>query len=203
MRSKYLTEHDLQDFGFKSIGKNIQIDSTCVFVGEKNMEIGSNIRIDAYCILKGNICLKNNIHIGPHSVLSGSGGKIIIDSCSVMSNGAYLYTATDDFIGDHLASLPYIPEQYKKVRCGDIYMGKAVVLGSRTTVLPDVNIGDGATTSIGSIIRKNVPAGSVCIADGTNIKIIKTRNIEKLLMMQKDIEMSQNKNSNTQGVNNG
>lgn len=165
--------------GFSKVGSNVMVSRLCsLYISEG--EIGDNVRIDDFCILKGAIYLDSFVHLAPHTVLSGSGGRIVLGSCSGCSNGVCIYTSTDDYSGNNLGN-PTIPDNFKKVRNGDVCIGKAVILGSYTVVLPGVYIGDGVSTSAYTLVRKNIKAGSVCIANGLSIKVIKIRDVDLLV----------------------
>lgn len=177
--SCYFSTEELLEKGFTKVGMNVRVSRKCsLYISEG--EIGHKVRIDDFCILKGAIYLGSNVHLAPHTVLSGSGGKIIFDSCSGCSNGVCIYTATDDYLGNSLGN-PTIPEEFTKVRKGDVKIGKAVILGTYTVVLPGVEIGDGVSTSAYTLVRKSILSGSVCMADGLNIKVVKVRNVDLLL----------------------
>lgn len=177
--SSYYSTEELLLKGFTKVGKKVLVSRQCsLYISEG--EIGDNVRIDDYCILKGAIYLGSYVHLAPHTVLSGSGGRIIMGSCSGCSNGVCIYTSTDDYSGNNLGN-PTIPGEFKKVRNGDVYIGKAVILGTYTVVLPGVDIGDGVSTGAYTLVRKNVRAGSVCIADGSNIKVVKIRDVDLLV----------------------
>ena len=175
----YFSTNELLEKGFKKVGLDVRVSRLCsLYISEG--EIGNKVRIDDFCILKGEIYLGSNVHLAPHTVLSGSGGKIMFDSCSGCSNGVCIYTATDDYLGNNLGN-PTIPEEFTKVRKGAVKIGKAVILGTYTVVLPGVEIGDGVSTSAYTLVRKSIPSGSVCVADGLNIKVLKVRNVDNLI----------------------
>lgn len=185
----YFSREELLQKGFHKVGIDVRVSRQCsLYISEG--EIGNNVRIDDFCILKGSIYLSSNIHLAPHSILSGTGGKIIFDSCSGCSNGVCIYTATDDYLGNFLGN-PTIPEEFKKVRKGDVKIGKAVILGTYTVVLPGVEIGDGVSTSAYTLVRKSILPGSVCIADGLNVKVIKIRDVDLLIKKCNQVLYSQ------------
>ena len=43
LKSTYLTEVDLKDLGFKSIGKNVRISTDARIYGQENISIGNNV----------------------------------------------------------------------------------------------------------------------------------------------------------------
>ncbi|MBY3622225.1 acyltransferase [Acinetobacter sp. CUI P1] len=48
----------------------------------------------------------------------------------------------------------------KEYRLGEVVIGENVLIGANTTILPGVTIGDGAIVAAGSVVHKNVAAGS-------------------------------------------
>jgi acetyltransferase-like isoleucine patch superfamily enzyme len=61
----------------------------------------------------------------------------------------------------------YLIEEY---RLGDVIIGNEVMIGANTTILPGVVIGDGAIVSAGTLVHKDVPAGT--FVGGNPMKII-------------------------------
>jgi acetyltransferase-like isoleucine patch superfamily enzyme len=49
----------------------------------------------------------------------------------------------------------------REYRIGDVVIGSNVMIGANTTILPGVTIGDGAVVAAGSLVHKDVPAGSL------------------------------------------
>ncbi|WAA11956.1 acyltransferase [Fervidibacillus halotolerans] len=70
----------------------------------------------------------------------------------------------------------------KEYRLGDVVIGDEVMIGANTTILPGVTIGDGAIVSAGTLVHKDVPAGS--FVGGNPMKIIYTK--EQLDELRKD-----------------
>ncbi|MFD2625025.1 acyltransferase [Salibacterium salarium] len=49
----------------------------------------------------------------------------------------------------------------KEYRLGKVDIGDHVMIGANTTILPGVHIGDGAVVAAGSVVHKDVEAGSI------------------------------------------
>ncbi|MFC0525485.1 acyltransferase [Pontibacillus salicampi] len=60
----------------------------------------------------------------------------------------------------------------KEYRLGEVIIGDEVLIGANTTILPGVTIGDGAIVSAGTLVHKNVPAGS--FVGGNPMQVIYT-----------------------------
>ncbi|MDQ0254574.1 acetyltransferase-like isoleucine patch superfamily enzyme [Evansella vedderi] len=61
----------------------------------------------------------------------------------------------------------------KEYRLGEVHIGDNVMVGANTTILPGVMIGDGAIVSAGTLVHKDVPAGS--FVGGNPMRVIKTK----------------------------
>lgn len=64
----------------------------------------------------------------------------------------------------------YLIEEY---RIGEVVIGKNVLIGANTTILPGVEIGDGAIVSAATLVNRDIPAGA--FAGGNPVKIIFTK----------------------------
>lgn len=66
----------------------------------------------------------------------------------------------------------------KEYRIGQVIIGDEVLIGANTTILPGVIIGDGAAVSAGTLVHKDVPAGS--FVGGNPMKMIYTKEEREL-----------------------
>lgn len=64
----------------------------------------------------------------------------------------------------------YLIHEY---RLGDVKIGDEVMIGANSTILPGVSIGDQAIVSAGTLVHKDVPAGS--FVGGNPMRIIYTK----------------------------
>ncbi|MCD7035887.1 acyltransferase [Metabacillus sp. GX 13764] len=73
----------------------------------------------------------------------------------------------------------------KEYRLGNVLIGDEVLIGANTTILPGVVIGDGAVVSAGTLVHKDVPAGS--FVGGNPMRIIYTADeMEKRVLTEPD-----------------
>jgi acetyltransferase-like isoleucine patch superfamily enzyme len=61
----------------------------------------------------------------------------------------------------------------KEYRLGEVIIGDGVMIGANTTILPGVEIGDGAIVSAGTLVHRDVPEGS--FVGGNPMRIIYTK----------------------------
>lgn len=66
-------------------------------------------------------------------------------------------------VGDNAADLGY--------KTGEIHIGKGVMVGMESIIMPGVTIGDGAIIGAGSIVTKDIPAWT--IATGRPARVVK------------------------------
>lgn len=110
----------------------------------KNTFFGDYVRMDT--------SYANMIYIGDYTHITSG--------CRLLCHQRDL---TNYRIGDNAAELGY--------RIGEIHIGKGVMIGMESIIMPGVTIGDGAIIGAGSIVTKDIPAWT--IATGRPAKVVK------------------------------
>ncbi|MBL4753020.1 MAG: acyltransferase [Flavobacteriales bacterium] len=184
LKSTYLTEEDLKDYGFKSIGKNVRISSDARIYGQENISIGSNVRIDDFTILSavnGYINIGNYVFIARNSHLSGFLGIEMHDFSSMAAN-TVIYSASDDYGGDYLTAQA-IPQKYTAHIGGPVVIGKHVIIGSSCTIMGPCNIGEGCSIGAMTFVQNELLPWGIYI--GIPCKRFKERR-KGLLSLEKE-----------------
>lgn len=108
-----------------------------------------------------------NIHIG--------NGVFINSGCKFQDQGG-IYIGDGALIGHNtvLATLNHgmLPEERGDLIPRPIHIGKNVWIGSNSTILPGVTIGDNAVIGAGSIVTKDIPENMIAV--GNPAKIIRS-----------------------------
>ena len=193
LQSKYLTEHDLSDFGFKSLGKNVKISESARIYGPGNISIGNNVRIDDFTILaavNGWIEIGNFVFIARSCHLGGAKG-IIMDDFSSMAANTVIYSASDDYLGQYLTAQA-VPQKYTKAVGGTIIIGRHVIIGSTCTIIGKTTIGEGCSIGSLSLVIKDLNSWGVYV--GIPVKKIKDRK-KNLLELEKKLVAKKNNNT--------
>lgn len=181
----YYKTEELKNFGFLSIGYDVQIAKTCNIVGIENISIGNNVRIDAFTTIvsskKEKIIIGSNIHIGAYCYLSGNYGIEIYDFSNI-SQSVKLYTNSDDFSGNSLTG-SCIPDKYKKISFGKIILKKHVIIGSGSIVMPSVILEEGVAIGALSFVNKSLKEWRIYI--GCPVKLLKERS-KKIIELEND-----------------
>lgn len=182
MENSFYSENELKEFGFISVGTNVKLSKKASIYGASKIKIGNNVRIDDFCVLSGKIELGSNIHISVYSAIFAGDTGVILNDFSGMSSRCIIYAESDDYSGEHMTNAT-IDSKYLGIQKGAVELCRHVLLGSGTTVLPGVTIGEGTTVGCMSLVKHDLtPWG---IYAGIPCRLIKTRS-KKLLDLEKE-----------------
>ena len=154
-----LSREAIDALGFAAVGDNAQISDKASFYGLSRITLGDNVRIDDFCVLAagvGGILLGNYVHIAVGSSLIGA-GKITMSDFSGLSSRVSIYSSSDDYSGAFLTN-PTVPSEYTGVTHADVCLGKHVIVGSGSVILPGVTLEDGVAVGALSLVHKNCEA---------------------------------------------
>jgi len=109
-----------------------------------------------------------DVFIGDHVRVDYSHADLIfIDDHAHITGGCRLLCHQRNLLryrkGDDAAKLPY--------KLGEIHIGKGVMIGMETLIMPGVSIGDGAIIGAYSLVNTDIPAWT--IATGRPAKVVK------------------------------
>jgi dTDP-4-amino-4,6-dideoxy-D-glucose acyltransferase len=169
---------------FKDVGSNVLISAKASFYNPSNITIGDNTRIDDFCVLSagtGGITIGKNVHIAVFSSLIGK-GRIIIEDFVNISSRVSIYSSNDDYSGTYMTN-PTIDEKFTNVTHGNVHIGKHVIIGSGSILLPDVILEEGVCIGALSLVTKSCK--SFTVYAGVPAKKIKTRD-KNLLKLEKE-----------------
>lgn len=175
----FYESEQLRGMGFRAVGDNVKIAKNSTIIGLQNISLGNNIRIDANVVIaaaSGDLVIGNYIHIGAGSHLACVGG-IRFEDFSNTSQAVRIYSGTDDYYGEYLTN-PMVPEEFRGMSFAPVVIGKHVIVGSGTTILPGVTLGTGASVGAMSLVTRSLEPWS--INAGIPAKYIKARSKELL-----------------------
>ena len=186
--SGYWNDADLASAGFGSIGRNVRIAKNCTIVGMQNIQIGDNVHIDGPTVLSaggGHIRFGRNIHVGGMCFIAGAGG-VDLEDFSGLSQGVRIYAASDDYSG-HALTNPTVPREFLNVEMAPVRLGRHVIVGSGSVILPGCNIGEGSSVGATSLVTKSLaPWG---IYAGAPARFLKKRSQQLLAMEAQLIQL--------------
>lgn len=171
-----------------SVGDRVRIHRTVQFFQPKQIVIGSNVRIDCFSLLSAGsegIKIGNHVHIAASTHLFGSGGKITLEDFSNLSSRVSLFTASDDYKDGYLTN-PTVPDDFKKVLTGPIFVSKHAIVGCGSVVLPHVILHVGVAVGALSLVKHSIAPFQ--IAAGVPAKVIGER-ARKCLELEEKVRL--------------
>lgn len=178
--NSFLSQKEISEIGFTSIGKDVKISRLARFYGDDNISIGDNVRIDDFCILSGNINIGSNVHISAFCSLHGRTG-IEIGDFAGLSPRVTIFSETDDFSGEHLIG-PMVPIELRGVVSGKVIISNFVQVGAGSVVMPGVILDVGCAVAALSFVSNSFNPWQ--IVGGVPAKAIKERK-RKILELAK------------------
>ena len=155
----FLSRDVVEKMGFASVGVNVQISDRASLYNTANISLGNNVRIDDFCVLSagvGGILVGDHVHIAVYSSLIGAGKITLSDFCNISSRVS-IYSSNDDYSGATMTN-PTVPSQYTGVTHADVFLGKHVVVGSGSIILPGITLEEGVAVGALSLVTKNCEA---------------------------------------------
>lgn len=150
----YYTDVELRELGLHRCGERVYISRKASLYGVERISIGSDVRIDDFCVLSagaGGIVIGNHIHIAVYSSLIGR-GRIELQDFANISSRVSVYSSSDDYSGEYLTN-PTVPEQYTGVTHAGVTIGRHVIVGSGSVILPGVVLAEGCAIGAMSLVR--------------------------------------------------
>lgn len=105
-----------------------------------NVLIGTNVIIDGHVKIGNNVSIQGNVYIPTNVIIEDN---VFIGPCAVLANDKY-------------------PIRKKYELKGPV-LKKGASIGANATLLPDVEIGEGAMVAGGALVTKDVPAWKLAI----------------------------------------
>ncbi|MEE0264470.1 MAG: acyltransferase [Acutalibacteraceae bacterium] len=153
--NSFLSRDELNQLGFKSLGSNVMISRNASIYGAANISIGNNVRIDDFCILSGNIVIGDYVHIAACCCLFGGKSGIEMKDFTGISSRSAVYADSDDYSGAALTN-PTVPDEYRNVTGGKVVFEKHALVGTGSTILPNVSLGEGVSVGSMSLVNKSL-----------------------------------------------
>ena len=190
--TSFYNREELLALGFKSVGEDVLVSRKASLYGVGNMTLGNHVRIDDFCVLSGKLTIGSYVHIAAGSMLFGGSAGIFLDDYTGLSSRCVVYAASDDYSGKHMTN-PTVPKQYLGVEEKEVMICKHAIIGSGSTILPGVMVGEGCAVGAMSLLTKNMEAWGIYA--GVPAKCIGNRSTE-LLGLCEDLEVRERHGAN-------
>lgn len=157
----FYSESELQAMGWRSLGHKVRVSRLASIHNPQRIELGDHARIDDFCVLSagaGGIEIGRHVHVGTHSTLIGA-ARIVLKDFSGLSSRVSVYSSSDDYSGRSMTN-PTVPQQLTDVRSEPVTLGRHVIVGAGSVILPGVTLHDGSGVGALSLVRRD------CVAFG-------------------------------------
>lgn len=147
---------ELAQMGFRSIGSQVRLSRKASVYGASRIDLGDHLRIDDFCVLSagaGGIVFGRYVHVAAFCSLIG-GGEIVFEDFSGLSSRVSIYSSNDDYSGASLTN-PAVPAEWTNVTHAPVRLGRHVIIGAGTVVLPGVTVGEGAAIGALSLVKRD------------------------------------------------
>jgi len=131
-----------------------------------NVTFGKKFRTGHNVLIRDNTIIGNNVLVGTNTVIEGD--VQIGNNVSIQSN---VYIPKNTRIGDNVFIAPcvvFTNDKYpirKKYELRGATVRNGVSIGANATILPDVEISEGAMVAAGAVVTKDVPPWKLAVGN--------------------------------------
>lgn len=186
-----LSNEAIESMGFAAVGKNVMISDRASFYNCAGISISSNVRIDDFCVLSagvGGIYIGDHVHVAVYSSLIGAGRITLSNFCNISSRVA-IYSSSDDYSGATMTN-PTVPREYTGALHADVLLGKHVIVGSGSVILPGLTLEEGVAIGALSLVNRDCKAFGIYV--GNPVRRVKERKRDLLELEQRFVASRKN-----------
>ena len=171
----YYSESELRELGIADFGERVRISRKSSLYRCEKIAFASDVRVDDFVVLAagdGGIGIGNFVHVGVFSLLVGK-GRITMEDFSGLSSRVSVYSSSDDYTGKWLTN-PTVPAEFTHAKHADVRLGRHVIIGAGSVILPGSILEEGVAVGALSLVRgrcrtfetySGVPARSIAKRD--------------------------------------
>lgn len=147
----YLSQDALARLGFKYIGHNVKISDKASIYNCDRISLGDHTRIDDFCVVSGTVTMGRNVHMAVYSHVAGGEPGVELNDFAGLAYGCHVIAQSDDYSGATLTN-PTVQARYKREIKAKTVIGRHVILGALTVVLPGVVVAEGCSVGAHSLV---------------------------------------------------
>lgn len=177
----YLSEEQLRQVGLRSVGRNVRLSDKASLHNPSAIELGDDCRIDDFVVMSagaGGIGIGRNVHIACFCFIVGA-ATVTLEDFSAISARVSIFSSSDDFSGRVMAN-PTVPARFTGVRSGPVTLGRHVLIGAGTVVLPGVRIAQGTAVGALSLVKDNCEEFKIYVGVPARVVGERSRRLLKL-----------------------
>jgi dTDP-4-amino-4,6-dideoxy-D-glucose acyltransferase len=178
-----LSRQALEAMGFLALGDDVRVSERAAFYGVSGISLGDHVRIDDFCVFSagvGGVSIGNHVHVAVFSSFIGAGRIALGDFCNISSRVS-IYSSSDDYSGATMTN-PTVPDRFKNVQHADVTLGRHVIIGCGSVVLPGITLADGVAVGALSLVKHDCAAYGIYV--GNPARRIRERKRDLLALEQ-------------------
>lgn len=183
----WLACEEIALLGLASVGEDVRIDEGAVFFDPQHIHIGSHSQVDMQVLLSAGeqgLFIGSHVHLSAGTRVYARRARVTLEDFVGLSAGASLFSVTDDYSGGSLSN-PTTPADLRNDRAAPVTLGKHVLVGAGSVILPGVSLGTGASVGALTLVHRSVPSGA--IVAGNPMRRIGTRDVSRLDALEKEV----------------
>lgn len=154
--AQFLSDAELSKLGLAHVGRNVLIHPTVVIVDGQNLSVGDESRIDPYTVIvaTASVVIGSHVHVGASCYIAG-GGTVVLQDFAGLSQGVCIYSVSDDYSGRAMTN-PTVPHAYTDLHKAPVNIGRHVIVGAGSVILPGVSVADGCAIGALSLASRSL-----------------------------------------------
>jgi dTDP-4-amino-4,6-dideoxy-D-glucose acyltransferase len=155
----FYSQEQLLALGFRRLGSGVRLSDRASIYNAANIELGDGCRVDDFCVLSagdGGIAIGRHVHVAVYCSLMGV-GRIELQDFSGMSSRVAVYSSNDHYSGEFMTN-PAVPAAYTRVATAPVVIGRHVIIGAGSIVLPGVTLHEGSGVGALSLVKRDCDA---------------------------------------------
>lgn len=154
-----LSQEALEQMGFAALGAGVSISDRASFYGAARIKLDDHVRIDDFCVIsagEGGVEIGQHVHVAVFTLLIGA-GRIVLGDFANISSRVSIYSSSDDYSGASMTN-PTVPDAYKCVHSAPVSIGRHVIIGSGSVILPGLTLEVGVAVGALSLVKSDCKA---------------------------------------------
>lgn len=179
--SSYYSEAELRALGLADFGERVRVSRKASLHGANRITLGSDVRIDDFCVFSagdGGIRVGSFVHVAVFCSLIGR-ASIRLEDFANLSSRVSIYSSNDDYSGASMSN-PTVPPEFTGVQHAEVVVGRHVIIGSGSVILPGAVLEDGVAVGALSLVRDRCLAFGVYA--GVPVRRVKERKRDLLAL---------------------
>jgi galactoside O-acetyltransferase len=178
--SNYYSFEELADMGFAKLGVGVLISRKASIHGAPNISLDDHARIDDFVVMTARrpMSIGKYVHVSCLTFLHGY-DEITLGDFVQIGSRVGLYTSTADFAGEIFTNPAIVEELSDKRLFGPLVLNDYVLVGTNSTILPNVVVGEGAAVCAHTLVTESLAPWGMYYGGGA--KLIRMRGKEAVL----------------------